>query len=95
MFRSESFASAMSDLTNSRVGKGEKSAHTSPGRSDRMQNSPDQALNFFERQQSDRKKRTFDILSQFNPTLATEVVYKEHKLARNKSTNAIEAARQN
>lgn len=38
------------------------------------------AFNFFERQQSDRKKRTFEILSQFNPALATEVVYKEHQM---------------
>ena len=36
-----------------------------------------QASSFFERQQSDRKKRTFEILSRFNPALANEVVYKD------------------
>ena len=40
------------------------------------------AFNFFERQQSDRKKRTFEILSQFNPALATEVVYKDEKYTK-------------
>lgn len=34
--------------------------------------------NFFERHQSDRKKRTFEILSKFNPALAVEVVYKHN-----------------
>ena len=42
--------------------------------------------NFFERHQSDRKKRTFEILSKFNPALAVEVVYKHSSLSREPST---------
>jgi hypothetical protein len=34
---------------------------------------------FFEREQSDRKKRTFDILRRFDPNLASEVVYKQQQ----------------
>ena len=43
-----------------------------------IDNSVPDYLNFFEKHQSDRKKRTFDILSKFNPALASEVVYKLH-----------------
>ena len=41
-------------------------------------NKESEAYNFFERQQSDRKKRTFEILSKFNPILANQVIYKNN-----------------